>query len=91
MKTDTKNSNASGTLSHPEQATDNNPRKLYEVTVHRTDYRYTKIRVQAKSEDEAENLAEDIAGLQEDSEWDVADRDLYAFEARELAEGGCDE
>ena len=31
--------------------TDTNPRKLYEVEVHRTDYLYTRIRVEAESED----------------------------------------
>ncbi|MGD0138971.1 MAG: hypothetical protein ABSD28_08850 [Tepidisphaeraceae bacterium] len=94
MTTDTQNSNASGTPSHPEQAapsTDNNTRRLYEVTVHRTDYREARIHVEAKSEDEAGKLAEDIAERQKDSQWNVVDRDLYAFEVEQMKEGGSNE
>jgi hypothetical protein len=92
MKTDPKNNNASRAPSHPElTATDNNPRKLYEVTVHSTEYRYLTIRVHAKSEAAAERSAERIAGLRGDSAWNVADRDLYAYEVNQVEEGGSHE
>lgn len=90
--TDPENPNPIRALSHPEQmSTDTNPRRPYEVTVHRTDYRYTKIRVEAECEEEAENMAERLAGLQEDSAWEVADRDLYAFAVEQVQEGGSHE
>jgi hypothetical protein len=70
-------------------STDTNPRKLYEVTVYRTDYLYTRVRVEAKSEEAAERAAERLAGLQKKSEWDFADRDLYAYEVEQVQEGGA--
>jgi hypothetical protein len=76
------NNNAAGA-----QGTGTNQAKLYEVTVHRTDYLYTVVRVEAESKDQAETQAETLAGLQPDSEWDVADRDLYAFSAEQVKEG----
>jgi hypothetical protein len=88
MKTDPKNSNASGLLSHPEQAADTNPRRLYEVTVHRTDYRALNVRVKAESEQEAASLAEELAQTQDDSFWNVADRDCYAYSVEKVTEGG---
>lgn len=70
------------------QGTGTNPRKLYEVTVHRTDYCYATIRVEAESEDEAETQAEEIAELQPEANWDAADRELYAFSVEQVKEGG---
>jgi hypothetical protein len=89
MKTKIKNDHAISTPSN--QGTDTNPRKLYEVTVHGTEYRYITIRVHAKSEAAAETSAERIARLREDSAWSVADRDLYAYEVNQLEEGGSHE
>ena len=62
MKTDPKNSNASRAQSHPElTATDNNPRRLFEVIVSRTDYLYTRVRVEAETESAAEEAAKEAA------------------------------
>ena len=90
MKTDPKNqARVQGQQLHPEQtSSNNNPRKLYEVVVHRTDYCYATIRVEAESEDEAETQAEEIAELQPEANWDAADRELYAFSVEQMKEGG---
>ena len=68
--------------------TDTNQSKRYEVTVARTDYLYTRIRVKAESEDAAETAAEQRAEVQEESQWDCADRDLYALEVEQVKDGG---
>ena len=65
----------------------NQERRLYNVTIHRTDYLYTVVPVEATSEDEAETKAEEVAALLPVANWDVADRDLYAYVA-EVEEGG---
>jgi hypothetical protein len=90
MNTDPKtNTPVQGLKLHPELASpDTNQRRLYEVTVHRTDYRYIKVRVWATSEASAENTAERIAHRRNDREWNVADRDLYAYSVEQVQEGG---
>jgi len=90
MKTDPKNQKrVQGSRLHPELAfPNNNPRKLYDVEVHRTDYCYMIVRVKAKTGDEAEDKAEKIAGLKPDALWQVADRKLYASHSELVEEGG---
>jgi hypothetical protein len=51
----------------------------YDVTVHRTDYLWTTVRVRASSEEDAERQAEAIAEQLSRASWDVADSDLYAY------------
>ena len=103
MNTDPKNQErVQGLQLHPEQTSPNtnpmNPaepkgigtneeRRIYKVTVHRTDYLYTVVPVEAESEDEAETKAEEVAALLPVADWDVADRDLYTY-AVEVKEGG---
>ena len=89
MKTDTKNSNAFRAPSHPEQlSTDTNPRKLYEVEVHRHDYLTTTIGVWAKSKREAKAKAEDRAEYMKYREWCVFECDIYAFDVEQMKKGG---
>ena len=89
MNTDPQNQErVQGLQLHPEQSVPNtNPRKHYQVTVARIDYLYTRIRVEAESEDAAETMAEQLAQVQEELRWDCADRDLYALEVEEVKEG----
>ena len=68
--------------------TDTHQRSLYEVTVARTDYLYTKVRVEADSQEDAEAEAESIADNLPDQKWEVADRELYVNETEQLTEGG---
>ena len=91
MNTDPKtNKPVQGLQLHPEQASPNtNQRKLYEVTVHSTEYRYIVVRVRAQSEASAETTAERIARSRKDSAWGVADRDLYAYSVEQVQEGGA--
>jgi hypothetical protein len=89
MKTDPKTTNPIRALSRPEHPeTDNNKRHLYEVTVHRTDYRYMLVRVEAKSDSDAEAEAEYLVGIAYECEWDTADKDLYTFSVEQVKEGG---
>jgi hypothetical protein len=71
-------------------STDTHPRKLYEVTVHRTDYYQVRIRIEAQCQEEAEKQAEKTARRQKQSEWELGDRDLYAFSVQVVQEGGKD-
>lgn len=88
--TDTENPVPDRAQPHPEQlSNDTNPRRLYEVTVHRTDYFYTRVRVWANSEADAENNAEKRAALQDKSKWEVADRDLYSYSVEVVKRGGA--
>jgi hypothetical protein len=89
MTTDPKTSNASGALIHPEPAADTNPRRLYEVTVHRTDYRYMELRMWAESEDDARGNARKRAALQHEAKWKMADRDCYVYSVEQVTEGGA--
>jgi len=92
MKTHPKNQErVQGLQLHPEQTSpDTNPRRLFEVTVHCTDYRLMVFRLQAESEKAAENKAEKIAKRRKKSQWDFASRDLYAYAypVHQIKEGG---
>ena len=89
MKTDTKNSNAFRAPSHPEQlSTDTNPRRLYEVTVHRAEHRHLTVRVEAKSEAEAEYIAEKLAKRRRHTKWELVDRELHACHVEQVKKGG---
>jgi hypothetical protein len=73
---------------HPEQlSTDNNPRKLYEVTVRDVTFRETRVRVKAKSETAAETAAVKRA-CHADWKWEEYEHDLYAFSVEQVKEGG---
>ena len=95
MNTDPKNNEpVQGLQLHPEQTSSNTHpslTRLYEVTVHRTDYLYTILRVDAQTSEQAEQLAEQLASLQDDSAWDIADRDCYAFSVEPVQKGACHE
>jgi hypothetical protein len=70
---------------------DTNPSRLYEVTVHRVDYLYARIRVDATTESEAEIKAKEIAELQAESAWKFADRDVSLADVEQITEGGSNE
>ena len=92
MKTKNKKENAFRAPSHPEQlSTDNNTRRLYKVTVYRTNRHYMKVRQWAESEYDAKRNAEKYAVLQQASKWKLAKDDRYAFDVKQVKEGGSHE
>jgi len=89
MKTDPKNSNASRAPSHPElTATDNNPRRLFEVNVFREDFFSAKCSVEATSEREAEQKATELAEGGELPQWDFIVSEVYHAECVQAKKGG---
>ena len=89
MKTDPKNTNASRAPSHPElTATDTNLRRTFEVTVYREDYFSAKCSVEAPSEREAEQKAEELAKGGELPQWDFIVSEVYHAECTQAKKGG---
>ena len=90
MNTDPKNQErVPGLQLHPEQTSPNtNPRKLYAVTVRHIDCCESIVRVQAKSETEAETAAVNRARRQKNWAWDTTEHELYAFSVEQVTEGG---
>jgi len=89
MKTKNKKENAFRAPSHPEQlSTDNNTRRLYKVTVYRTNRHHMKVRVWGDSETDARWNAVRHATLQQESKWKLAECEFDAFGAKQVKEGG---
>ena len=68
--------------------TDNNQRKLYEVTVYRTEYQWCRVRVQSTSEEEAKQIGSDLAS--EKGEWETEDAEEYVHSVAQVREGRKD-
>jgi hypothetical protein len=83
MKTKTKQPNPLGAC-----GADNNPRRLFKVEIHRTDYLTTVVETWAKSSKEAKAQAIEIAEAQDRKQWQTDGTDLYVFDAEKVKEGG---